>query len=205
MTPQQSILAAMVHKSGPVPWLMSEIADRAAQHIGAISNFMPGLHADGLITPIPLPHRGGAVAWQLTPQGAEAAPSRRAAPRADKAKPKCGGLADVAKIMAENECSHQDAYRLSIMRTDPAYHPGNRLPNYKSEQERVAERRDKARARVMAGIRQGPMTVNSTKDFARISWDMARFCLEGLVQEGFATSARAARGDVYTITDKGRK
>ena len=189
MTIQTDILAAMVHKSGPVPWVCSEIAQRLGnvETNNAIGNYMQALLADGMVEAVPLPTNGGAVAWQLTPQGAAATALLPRKARAVNARPKCGGLMDVARIMAAEGVGHQDAYRLSIMRTDPAYHPGNRLPNYKSEQERVAERRDKARARVMAGIRQGPMTVNSTKDFARISWDMARFCLEGLVQEGFAT------------------
>lgn len=207
MTIQTQIIAAMVHRSGLVPWMCNEIAQRmGGDHSNnTIGNYMQSLLADGLVVTVPLPQRGGMVAWQLTPRGAESVDRPAHRVRAEAAKPKCGGLQDVARIMAAEGVGPQDAYRLSIMRSDPAHHSGNRLPSYSSEQERVAQRREKARARVLNGIRQGGMTVNSAKDFAKVSWDMARFCLEGLVQEGVATATRAARGDVYRITDTARK
>lgn len=208
MTIQTQIIAAMVHRSGLVPWMCNEIAQRmGGDHSNnTIGNYMQSLLADGLVVTVPLPQRGGVVAWQLTPRGAESVDKPAHRVRAEAAKPKCGGLQDVARIMAAEGVGHQDAYRLSIMDTDPAYHSGNRLPGAMELQQAHAEvRRAKARAKVLNGIRQGDLSTRACQMLAGISYSAARKAVEELAYAGLIEALPQTHlGIAYRITDTGR-
>ena len=132
MTIQTDILAAMVHRSGAVPWLCSEISFRIGRGICSrtVATQMSGLKSIGLVAPVHIPDIGASVGWMLTPAGLAAIPNTAERQRPVRPAKKCGGPQDVARIMAADGVGHQDAYRLSIMRSDPAYHPGNRLPKF---------------------------------------------------------------------------
>ena len=210
MTMQSDILAAMVHRSGIVPWLCSEISHRlgGTDTNNAIGNYMQTLLADGLVCTVPLPLNGGAVAWQLTPKGFSSVRKPKTRIKAAEPKPMCGGPLDVLKIMADEKCSHQDAYRLSIMRTDPAYHPGLRIPFHAPKQggmdQKIDDRRAKVRVIVLKELQSGNVSASGIRDIANISWHSARYALESLVHDGMAALMKTSNGDIYRITDKGR-
>jgi hypothetical protein len=171
MTDQTAILSALVHKSrGSVPWTLSEAKQRVrgATNPNTLYEALSEMKERGLVESVPLYNDGKNLAWQITPAGLAqighgAKPTAINAITAITAKPKPGTLADVALLVAMGK-DPQDALR-AVMRKDPAYHPGNRLPPAMEKQQLKGEaRRKDALARVTEAMRGGSMSVSKCAD-----------------------------------------